>query len=94
MDNPAFRETVFCDDVLHDEVVRMSVDAQMANDLQAVSDNLRQEAMDAPVAGDCVNRAVWRIGKPLPVFDDVVSRIFSENECKNAVDAVAVFENE
>ena len=65
----------------------------MANGLQTVRNDLRQETMDAPVAGDRVNRAVWRIGKPLPVFDDVVSRIFSENECKNAVDDVAVFEN-
>ena len=94
MDNPAFRKTVFCDDVLHDEVVRMSVNAQMAGGLQAVSDNLRQEAVNAAIAGDRVNRAVWRIGKPLSVFDDAVSRIFPKNECKNAVDATVVFKNE
>lgn len=94
MDNPAFRKTVFCNDMLHNEVVRMSVNAQMAGGLQTVSDNLRQEAVNAAIAGDRVNRAVWRIGKPMPIFDNMVSWILSGNECKNAVDATVVFKNE
>ena len=80
--------------MLHNEVVGVSVNAKMAGGLQAVSDNLRQQTVSAAIAGDRVNRAVWRIGKPMSVFDNMVSGVFPEDECKNAVDAAGVFKNE
>ena len=80
----------FENDVLHDRVVVVGVDAQVFCCLLAVGNDLAQQAVNLPVAGNRVNRAIRRVGKPGALLDDAVGWVFAENERENAVDCVGL----
>ena len=66
VNDAAAGEAVFQNDVLHDRVVAVGVDAQVRGRLFAIGDDPAEQAVNLPVAGDSVNRAIGRIGKPRP----------------------------
>ena len=68
----------------------VGVDAQMFCCLLAVGNDLAQQAVNLTVAGNRVNRAIRRVGKPGALLDDAVGWVFAENERENAVDCVGL----
>lgn len=78
--------------MLHDVVVRMGIDAQMANLRSTKSHNLLHNSMHSAVAGDTMNGAIRRVGQPRALVNHGVGRILANDEDKNAADRAALFD--
>ena len=84
IDNSAFLETVFLQDVLHYIVVMMCVYAYVVMLLKAPSDALVCNSFLFPVGGHAVNHTVWGIIQPFAIIDNRVGRVFSDNETEGS----------
>ena len=84
IDNSAFLETVFLQDVLHYIVVMMCVYAYVVMLLKAPSDALVCNSFLFPVGGHAVNHTVWGIIQPFAIIDNRIGRVFSDNETEGS----------
>ena len=85
MNDAAACKSVFCNDVLHDLIVMMRVDAKMGDLRFTEGEDLSEEAMDRAVTGDKMDHAVGLCGEPVSVFDLRIGGILFYGKIKGAV---------
>lgn len=91
MDDAAIAESVCQNDVLHDAVVCMCVDAQINASLKAKVEAKLEDAVCRVPFGDAVNGGVGKgVVNPLSAVDDVVSRLYAWNEGKSSHDVTVL----
>lgn len=74
MNHAAVGKTTLFDQVLHDAVIFVRVNAQVRDALPAEIDRPAQQPVYLPVPGDAVDRAVGAAREPAPLLDRLIRR--------------------
>ena len=91
MDDATVAEAVCLNDVLHDAVVGMCVDAQIGTSLKAKVEAKPEDAVCRVPFGDAVNGGVGKgVVNPLTTVDDVISWLNAWYEGKSGYDVAVL----
>ena len=90
VDGAAFLKAEFYDEMLHNEIILVGIDAQMRDFAFAVGDCFRKDPFFRAVSGYSVYRAVGGVGEPGAVFDAAVGFILPDDKGEYAVDRAGI----
>lgn len=84
IDDAAFYKAMLLQQMPHDGIVPVGVDADVGNLCQAVGQAFPEDSFSGAVSGNPVDGAVGGIIQPLALSDDSVGGVFSYNESEDA----------
>ena len=91
IDDAAFLKAMFFQEVAHNGIVPVGVDADIGNPGQAVGQAFPENAFPGAAAGDAVDGAVGGIVEPLSLSDDPISGVFADDESEDAANQSLFF---